>query len=182
MAEEVGQLWENVPVDFAKGEHKSADYLKLNPNGKVPVVVEGDYVIWESMAINAYFAEKYKPEMLGTGIEQHGHVQQWSYWAIANLSHAVEVLAIQKWRSTPDDDSTAKAHESLVRFLPILEASLAGKNYLVGDTFTVADLNVASNISAVLWIGTDMSAYPNITRWFTTIAQRPAFQKTIGKK
>lgn len=179
-AEETGQPYEVVPVDFKNQEHKGEAYLKLNPNGKVPVMVDGDFVMWESMAINTYLAEKYKPELLGSSVEQHGHVYQWSYWAIANLAHSVEILSIQKWRQTPDNEETAKAHTDIARFLPILEGALVGKDHLVGDVFTLADLNTASIIGALMWLQMDMTACPNILRWFSAISQRPAFQKTIG--
>ncbi len=182
MAEETGQAWENVPVDFQKSEHKSEEYLKLNPNGKVPVMVDDAFVLWESLAINAYLGEKYKPEMLGSTLEQHALVNQWNFWNISNLAHPVEVLAIQKWRKTPDNDQTTTSRQSLDRFLPILENALVGKEYLVGDTFTTADLNLVSNVSALMFIGFDMTALPNIQRWFGTISQRPAFQKTLGKR
>ena len=127
MAEEIGQEWENVPVDFKNREHKSASYLKLNPNGKVPVVVDGEYVIWESVAINTYLAEKYQPALLGLSLEERGHVHQWNYWAVANISLPVEVLTLQKWRGTPDNEETAHARTELDRFLPILEQALHEK-------------------------------------------------------
>lgn len=182
MAEECGLQLENVPLDFTKQEQKSAEYLALNPNGKVPTIVDGEFVLWESMAINMYFAEKQKPELLGATPEDRAHVNQWSYWGIAHMSHAAEPLLLQKFRSTPDNDETMKAKEGLAKLLPILDNALAGKNYLVADTFTAADLNLASIMGGLMWAGADLSAYTNIGRWMGMLAQRPAFQKTIGKK
>lgn len=182
MAEECGQMLENVPLDFQKQEHKSPEYLKINPNGKVPTIVDGDFILWESMAINAYFAEKYKPELMGATAEDHAHVNQWSYWAMAHLSHAGEPLILQKYRKSPDSDETKKGREELAKLLPILDNAMSGKNYLVGDTFTVADLNLVSIVSTLMWAGIDMAPYANITRWYGMISQRPAFQKTLGKK
>lgn len=180
MAAEIEQEYEIVPVDFRTGEHKSEAYLRLNPNGKIPVVVDGDFVIWESVAINTYFAEKYKPELLGKNVYEHGHVYQWSYWAVVNLARPVEVLSIQKFRNTPDNDETAKARMEIDRFLPVLEGALVGKDHLVGSEFTIADLNAGSNIAVLTWIGIDLAMYPNILRWFATMSQRPAFQKSVG--
>lgn len=182
MAEEVGQTVETMPLDFSKQEHKSPEYLKLNPNGKVPTIIDGDLVLWESMAINTYLAEKYKPELLGASVEDRAKAYQWSYWATAHLSHAGEPIIMQKFRNTPESDETKKAHENLARLLPILDGALAGKNYLVGDAFSMADLNLASVVGGLMWAGADFSNYQNITRWMGMIGQRPAFQKTMGKQ
>lgn len=182
MAEEAGQTLENIPLDFQKNEHKAPEYLKLNPNGKVPTIIDGDLVLWESMAINAYLGDKYKPELLGATPELRALANQWSYWAMAHLSHAGEPMILQKYRKTPDSDETAKGREELAKLLPILDNALNGKNYLVGDAFSVADLNLVSIVSTLMWAGIDMAPYANIMRWFGTISQRPAFQKTLGKK
>ena len=182
MAEEAGQPIENVILDWAKGEMKSPEYLKLNPNGKVPTMVDGDLVMFESLAINGYLAEKYKPEMMGPTIEDRARVSMWSYWGIANLSHAGEAVILQKYRNTPESDETTRSRETLAKLLPILDNALTGKNYLVADMFTVADLNNADIVRGLGWAGIDMTPYANITRWMTTIAQRPAYQKTIGAK
>ncbi len=175
-AAEVGQQVENVHVDFQAGEHKGEAYLKLNPNGKVPVMMDGDFVLWESSAINAYLAETYKPELLGSTTQERALVNQWSYWAIANLAHPFEVLILQKYRSTPDSEETGSARAAAARFLPILDGVLSGKDYLVADRFTLADLNVASIVNMTPFIGIDTSGYPNITRWLKTISERPAFK------
>ncbi|MCB0362836.1 MAG: glutathione S-transferase [Bdellovibrionales bacterium] len=83
--EEIGIEYENKPINFREKQHKSPEYLKLNPNGKVPVLVDGDFVIWESLAINFYLAEAYKPQLLGSDIQHRGLVHQWSIWALADL-------------------------------------------------------------------------------------------------
>lgn len=176
MCEEVGLPYEMMPMDFSKGEHKSEAYLKLNPNGKVPTLVDGPFVLWESVAINAYLAEKHKPELLGSSIEDRAHVQQWGYWTVANLAHPVEVLVVHKWRPFPPE-VLAKAAEDTKHFLGILEGCLAGKDYLVGNAFTLADLNVGSAVATAQRGGIDVAAYPLITAWFGKLAARPAFLK-----
>ncbi len=179
MAEEVGQTLEQVPLDFQTKQHKSPEYLKLNPNGKVPTIVDGDLVLWESMAINTYLADKYKPELLGTTPELRALANQWSYWSMAHLHHAGHALVMQTYRKTPDSEETTKGREELATLLPILDTALHGKNYLVGDMFSVADLNLVSIIDTLKWAGVDMAPYANITRWVETISQRPAYQKTF---
>ncbi len=72
LLEELGLSYENKPVDMMKKEHKSDWFLKVNPNGKVPALVDGNTTLFESMAINYYLAEKYKPEFLGKTVEEKG--------------------------------------------------------------------------------------------------------------
>jgi glutathione S-transferase len=104
---ELGVEYETKAVDILGGENKSEAFLKMNPNGKVPVLVDGDFTLFESFAINAYLAEKHRPELLGTSLEQHALVYQWNAWVLANLADAYMTLILQYYRKTPDNDDTA---------------------------------------------------------------------------
>lgn len=180
MCKEANIPYEYVSVDFAAAQHKSPDFLKLNPNGKIPAVVDGDYVIWESSAINVYLASKYAPAMLGETPEEMGHIAQWSFWNHTELYSTISPLITQKWRGTPDDDSTAKAKTDYPMRLAILNEALEGKDYLVANRFTVVDINLASNISVLPWIEISLENYPNIQRWMTSLEARPGYQQSKG--
>ena len=91
--EECGLQYELCDVNLQKGEHKNAEYLALNPNGTVPTLVDGNTVIWESIAINLYLTEKYGKGLMPSAFDERGHVYQWSLWAIATLEpHLVAVF------------------------------------------------------------------------------------------
>lgn len=177
MLEEAGAAYENIAVNMQAGEHKGEAFLKINPNGKVPVLQDDEFVIWESLAINMYLAEKYQPALLGEGVEEHGHVYQWSIWGMLNLGGALETLAVQKWRNLPADASTEAARADLGKFLPVLNAALVGKDYLVGGHFTLADLNTAALLTTTSFVGYDLSSYIEVVRWMKLLAERPAFKK-----
>src|SRR5258706_15471246 len=105
--EELGLPYETMPLDFAKGEHKSAEYLKLNPNGKLPTMVDDGFVVWESLAINYYLMEKQKAlQFVGTSLQENAQVNQWSMWSVIHLSQAFHPLVMQKYRGTPESEST----------------------------------------------------------------------------
>lgn len=175
--EEVGQEYEHVNVNIREREHKSAEYLKLNPNGKVPTLVDGDFVLWESFAINTYLAERYMPELLGHSVQEHALVNQWGYWAMANLNHPFETLLSTMWGVQLTDEVRTRAQDEVHRLLAILENALGADGYLVGNHFTLADLNVGAIAMYGNMLKMDYSAYPNITTWLAMCASRPAFQK-----
>lgn len=178
--EEIDETYDAKPLNFKEKEHKSLAYLKINPNGKVPTLTDDDFVIWESIAINFYLAETYKPELLGLDNKQHGLVQQWSLWGIAELQSPIIGAFIQLVfvpEERRDNGIIEKAMAKIPGLLKVLDDALEGKNYLVGDDFTLADLNVASIASLCSEIKFDLTAYKNIQTWLTQISERPAFKK-----
>ena len=179
--EELGLEYETAPLDMMGArEHKSESFLKLNPNGKVPCLVDGDFVIWESLAINHFLADKYRPALLGQTPESRGLVHQWSLWAFTELQPPMVEMLIQLV-FTPEEKRDAaviaKAREKVPPLLNILDAALGNRHFLVGASLTLADLNVASivNMTAMLKIPT--SGYANMSRWFEEIKSLPSFRK-----
>jgi len=163
--------WEEVPLDMGNGAHKSADYLKLNPNGKVPCMVDGDFVLWESMAINKYLTKKYRPELLGGSIEAMAQIDQWSYWSIIHVQrYLFEMFSDQS------EETRKRCTEVLYPFHQVLDAHLEGKEYMLGDSFTLADINVGTVISVNRFVKNDISEFSNIGAWLSRLFARPCFQ------
>ena len=178
--EEAGMAYTLKDVDMRNKEHKSAEFLKINPMGKVPALVDGDVTLFESMAINFYIADTYKKELVGTTPGERGLAMQWSFWATSELQGPIIEIFIQKV-FMPDDKRDNNIIEKnllkLPEYLNVLNTSLAGKKYLVGDKFTIADINTASVVSICPMIGVDLKTYPNIEGWLGAISDRPAYQK-----
>lgn len=178
--EEIGQPYEAISIDFKEKEHKSADFLKINPNGKVPALKDGDFVIWESMAINMYLCEKYKPELLGTTAQSRGLNYQWSIWAGGDLQTPLIENFIQLvFVPEPHRDQKiiAKNLEKIPTLFETLDNALKNQKYLAGEEFTLADLNTASVVLLTEYISYDLSKYENVTNWFNAIKHRRAYQK-----
>jgi glutathione S-transferase len=178
--EEAGVPYTIKDVDMRNKEHKSDAYLKINPMGKVPAMVDGDVTLFESMAINHYVAEKYKKELIGTNDLEKGLSLQWSFWACSELQPPIIEIFIQKV-FVPEDKRDQNVIENNLKKLPalltVLNNSLAGKKYLAGNQFTVGDINSASVVSICPMIGIDFTDYPNIKSWLGAMSERPAFQK-----
>ncbi|MCP5066217.1 MAG: glutathione S-transferase family protein [bacterium] len=177
MLEELGLEYEHVPVSFMTGDTRSPEFLAINPNGHIPALVDGDTVLFESMAINLYLAEKYDGGLLPKTVEDRGRAMQWSFWVMTETElPAVEflfntVILPEESRSA---DTVVAAVEKLGAPFAVLDAALEGREFLVGDGFSVADLNVAAVLSWCALGGFDFSSTPNVKRWLEASMQRPA--------
>lgn len=176
MLEEVGQPYQLIDKSLRADDLHSADYLRLNPNARIPTLVDGDLVLWESMAINLYLAQKYEGPMHCADADVLGLAAQWSFWAMLEIEqlllHLLEhrVLLAEHAR----DLSAVERNELLLKKpLTVLDGSLAGRGYLAGDSFTVADLNVAGILAWGKIVRLDLSPWPDLKRWLDACLARP---------
>jgi glutathione S-transferase len=178
MLEEVGAPYQLIEKSTRADDLQSAEYLRLNPNARIPTLVDGDVVLWESMAINLYLAQKYEGPMHSSGPEELGLAAQWSFWAVLEIETLLLDLLLHR-ALLPEfarDASHAERDELLLRKpLGVLNDALAGRRYLVGNSFTVADLNVASILVWGKIARLDMSAHSEATRWFDACLARSAY-------
>jgi len=178
-AEELGLQYEIVPIQSADDSMKSAEYLAVNPNGKIPALADGDLVLFESIAINCYLAKRYGADRLwpSTATEE-ALALQWSFWAVAELEGPFITIMMNRGYLPRDQRDRAAAQAAEVALQPgfaVLDAALAGTGQLIGDKFTIADLNVAGVLSWATSIGRiELGAYPNLVRWLHACYSRPA--------
>jgi glutathione S-transferase len=176
MLEEIGIPYEHVPVR-PYTESRSASYLRINPNGHIPSLDDHGFIIWESLAINLYLAETYaRPPLWPAGTKDHGRIYQWSFWAANEAESRIVSIVKSVSKRGPD---LPKDLEQLDAILRVLEGELDGP-YLLGDVFTVADLNVASTlrepgeqgISGIAEV--DLAPFPKVSHWLDRCSARPA--------
>jgi glutathione S-transferase len=177
---------EIIDVDLRKGENRSKEFLALNPNGKVPVLVDGDFVLWESRAINAYLASK-KPEsgLYPDDPHKRAVVDQWSYWGAIHFGPAVQRVVFERLlkqrfgRGEPDENAIEAQVKEVAQFLPILDAQLAGKEWLAG-ALSLADFAVASTLVYRNGAGISLADMPNVSAWAERIEARPSWRAAIA--
>jgi glutathione S-transferase len=178
MLEEMGEPYQLIEKSTRADDLQSAEYLRLNPNARIPTLVDGEVVLWESMAINLYLAQKYEGPMHCAGPEVLGLSAQWSFWAVLEMEALLLDLLLHR-AVLPEfarDASYAERDELLLRKpLGVLNAALAGREYLAGNSFTVADLNVASILIWGKMARLDMSTHPQATRWLDGCLARSAY-------
>lgn len=182
MLEEVGVAYEYKRISLRAGDNKTPAFLAVNPAGKIPVLQDGNVILTESMAINFYLAEKYGKGLMPSDVVERAHVYEWSFWAISNvqpllLTILLNVMILPEAERNPKAVDTAR--EQVVPYLRHLDASLQAMQYLVGNRFTVADLNVASVLGLAPMTGVDVSAYANLEAWLGRTQARPSFAKSM---
>ena len=178
MLEEMGEPYQLIEKTTRADDLQSADYRRLNPNARIPTLVDGDLVLWESMAINLYLAQKYEGPMHCAGSEVLGVATQWSFWAMLEMEALLLDLLTHR-AVLPEfarDPSYAERDELLLeRPLGVLNDTLAGREYLVSNGFTVADLNVAAILVWGKMGRLNMSGHAEVKRWFDACVARPAY-------
>ncbi len=174
--EEVGIDYEHVPMHFGKAG-SDPDYLAVNPNGRIPALVDGDVTLFESMAINLYLAKTYGGDLYPSDPADEARAIQWSVWGISEIEPLQMRIVIQKFfvpKEQQDANEVQAAAESLERPLKVLNTHLANHSYLLGDTFTIADLNLAGVMLLLKMVGQDISHHENVQRWADACYERPA--------
>ncbi len=182
--EELGVNYEHLPIPTT--EAKSPGHLKLNPNGHVPVLEDDGIVVWESMAINLYLAEKYgKNSLWPAEPAARADIYKWSFFAMTEVEpHLVTILRnrVMNPPEQRDEKAAQAAVEALKAPLSVLEGALKGKEYLLGKNFSIADLNVAAVMSWIPMMKLVLSAWPNVSAWLQKCLGREANKKVRGLK
>jgi glutathione S-transferase len=184
LLEEMGIEYELRPAFEKPGDPPSEELRRLNPNAKVPVLVNGDFVMWESLAINLHLVERHGGELAPTTEAGRAHVLQWTLWAATELEP--RVLEVSRNRlpqidRQPDEARAREAERELLPTLRVLDGALAGSGYLVEDRFTVADVNVASVLAPALPSRVDFAPVANVGRWLDTCVRRSAARSVFTK-
>ena len=189
MAEELGIPFHSVPVlqAFRLANPLAADaplntlspeFVAVNPMGLIPCVKDGDLVLHESLAINLYLARKHGGPLSGRTVEEEGLLTMWSMWAATEVEpHTVRVVKVYDNGEENSDAGKAVievARRSLKRPLDVLEDQLQGQDYIVGDRFTVADLNVAEVLRYVQTEAELFDGRPKLKAWIERCQSRPA--------
>lgn len=171
--------YEHIPTDHRAGETHLPEFLKINPNGKIPVLVDGDFVLTESMAINLYLAQKYN-KLWPSDLISQTRINEWSYWGITEVELPMLTIVRETFFKPAGEvrpEVIKEATEELNRFLKVLDSHLDGRDYLVGDSFSIGDLNVASILKFCLFFQFDFGAHPNVKRWLDDVWSRPVAKK-----
>ena len=184
IAMELGIDYEHDPVEIGAAGARTPEFLAINPNGRLPVIVDDGFVLFESLAITMYLAKKHAlGRLYPATLEGEARTWQWGLWAVTEVDRGVNIWSLHAVRLPPEERNAEKLAEALkVIAAPfkVLDAAVSKQPYLIGDSFTVADLNVAAVISRAIEM--DLSAVPNLKAWLTRCLERPAARKALALK
>ncbi|RYZ02714.1 MAG: glutathione S-transferase family protein [Myxococcales bacterium] len=182
VAFELGIDLEIVDVDLRS---KSPELLALNPNGKVPVLVDGDFVLWESRAINAYLARLHPERGMYPQAPRQALVDQWSLWQAVHLGPAMQKVALERFfkarfgMGTPDEAAAAASHQEALRFLAVLEPRLASRPWVV-EELSIADFALGSTFTFRKPAGIALDQFPAVTAWIDRLEALPSWQRATA--
>jgi glutathione S-transferase len=183
MLAECGAPHELVPVDLMSGEHRAAPYTVLNPTARVPTLVDGDFVLWESNAILEYLAASHPAARLGGESPQDtGEIARWTFMNAAHLSPNVARIFAHTIRLPPEKripQIVDEARAEVARSLGAVEGRLVDREFLVGR-FTIAEISIAPTLANAAMLSIDLGAFPRTQAWLGRIAARPAWKKVYA--
>ena len=186
LAKEVKAPLEVVNVDVFKGATKTPEFLARNPNGKIPVLEDDGFFLWESNAILGYVAAKAdRTDLAPTNPRERADVDRWLNWQAAHFSQAVGKVAFERvvkklagW-GPPDEAAIAKGTAEFATYAKVLDESLEGKEHLCGR-LTIADFSVATYAAATENCGLDLGPYPNARKWLGRMLARESMRSTLA--
>jgi len=170
-------------VDLTKP--RTPDYLALNPTGRTPTLVDGDFVLWESNAIMQYLASRAPNPLWPNDARTRADIMRWQSWQLAHWSkEACEPLIFQRLvkkilnLGPPDDAILAKGTEAFNREAQLLDAHLSKRSYLVGNGVTLADFAVAAPLFYTKEAELPVASYSRLRDWFARVSALPAWRDT----
>lgn len=174
-------------VDVFASEHRQAPFLSLNPNGMIPVLDDKGFILWEANAIAQYLASM-KPgnRLFPEDARLRADISRWQCWDLAHWTPAAQALVFERLfrkfagLGAPDAAAVEKGTAAFHRFAAVLDAHLAGREWLAGEELTLADTSVASTLTYAVPAAIPIDGYGNICRWFTAIAALDAWKSTAS--
>jgi len=181
LLEELGIPYTLERLDMGKKEHKSLAYLDVHPHGQVPAFRDGELTLFESGAICAYLADKFPDKNMAPPVNtpERGLYYQWLFYAMATLEPPIVQVILHTVMLPEVQRSTTQAEEARKNFAvvaQVLEKALGGKQFLVGDRFSVADIMIGSTLGWAQMLGM-LGGYPQLEAYVGSLAARPAFQR-----
>jgi len=185
LSHEVGLPLELVAVDLFKGGSRAPALLAKNPNGKVPILEDGDFVLWESNAMLGYLAAKAgRTDLAPTAIRERAEVDRWTSWGLSHFAPAVRKVAFERvvkklaGLGAPDEALIKAGTEEFAVWANVLEQSLGSKEYLCGR-LTIADFSLAPYAALTANCGLDFSPYPKASAWLSRMTARDSMHRTL---
>jgi len=171
-------------VDLGKGEQRKPEYLALNPTGRAPTLVDGDFVLWESNAIMQYLASRRPNSLWPDDRKTQADINRWLCWQLGHWNEGTGRLIFQRLVKPllkigePDAAEIKRGDELFRRDAAVLDNWLARREYLVGSGVTLADFAVAAPLMHVTPAQLPVEHYPNLMAWYARIEAEPGWKKS----
>jgi glutathione S-transferase len=172
-------------IDLTKGQQRTPDYLAINPSGRTPTLVDGDFVLGESTAISQYLADRTPNTLWPSDARGRADIVRWQCWQLAHWgSEACQPLIFQRLvkkllnLGAPDAAAVEKATEAFNREATLLDAHLGKQGYLVGNAVTLADFSAVAPLFYIKEAELPVAPYAHLRDWFARVSALPAWRDT----
>ena len=177
MLKELGVDYEHVPTAFQDGSTRQPAFLAINPNGRVPALDDDGFFLFESMAINLYLAKKHGGPLAPQSLQEDALATQWSFWVVTEVEKPLLLASANRAlfaEHSRNEEEAQMALTKLDRPFKVIDAHLQTRQHLLGERFTVADLNVATVLDLAPQCGISLADWPNLNAWHQRCLERPA--------
>ncbi len=174
---------EFIPVELRRGEHKQPEFLELNPNGRVPVLQQGDYTVWEANAIMCHLSVEAGANLWPGDARSQIEVTRWLSWDSSHFTRHTGELYFQRLIKpalkigSPDPDAEAQATQGFLEAAAVLEAHLLDRDFLLGKELSVADFAVSAALPYATDIRLPLDSFPAIRRWHARLNDLPGWRE-----
>jgi len=177
---------EMIVIDLLKGDHRTPEYLHLNPNGKVPLLDDEGFLLWESHAIMQYLADKTPGQTLyPEDVQARADVNRWLFWSAYHFTPAVGLLSRERvskrmvgGSGVPDPVEIERGEALIKAAACVLDAHLAQKQWIAQDRPTLADLAIAAPLMHTAAAQLPVTGYENMQAWFARVQQLEAWKRS----
>lgn len=183
-ARQLGVPYEFRLVDLAKGDQRTPEYLALNPNGRMPVLDDDGFVLWESNAIVEYLAAR--AGVLPKDAKERLSLTKWLYWESNHWDPTCAIFVFERLvkpffgLGETSEAEIAKASTTFERLAGVLNGELEKHRYVTGDALTIADLSIASSLCVAERVNYPLENYRAIQRWHADLKALPAWTQTAA--
>jgi glutathione S-transferase len=172
-------------VDITKGAQRAPAFLAINPSGRAPALVDGDFKLWETMAIMQYIAGKKPNALWPSDAKSRADITHWQSWTLGHWTRdACVPMIFERFvkqflhLGPPDQAAVAKGADAYAKEATMLNGHLANHSYLVGNTLTIADFATAAPLFYAKQAQLPLEAYPHIRNWFERVSALPCWRET----
>ena len=183
VAYELGIAFESVPVNLVRGESRTPAFLAKNPNGRVPVLEDGDVILWESTAIMRYLASG--SSLVPAGRRAAAEMDRWIAWQLAHLGPALSKVAFEKivkkltGLGAPDMARIEEGTAEFAQLSAVLDGALADREFVAGP-LSLADFALAGHYSLASATGLSLAAHPRVEAWLARVCARDSMRRALA--
>ena len=181
--EETGQAFEHVELGGKFGGLDDAEYLRLNPHGKVPTLIDGDTVVWESNAIIRYLGAKYcAGDLYPEDLAERTYADQWMEWIQTRVYpdfNRLFWMTVRTPKADQDPKQVRRLNEQLNAYYVLLDSELSQRRFLGGERLTMADFPGGATLYRYFEMPIQRPELPHVSRWYEVLRERPAYQKRV---